>query len=75
MCIAPNFWGRSDTAAVAITNCRVAGASDEAMKLKRIVIVPKGAKLDEVNGQWITWPGNSGHQDKACDNCTFQHKQ
>ena len=40
----------------------------------RIVIVPKGAKLDEVNGQWMTWPDN-GHPDAACPSCTFQNKR
>jgi len=41
----------------------------------RIVIVPKGAHLDEVDGRWMTWPGDNGHQDRACTHCTFQLNQ
>ena len=73
MCIAPNFWGRHEAAAVAVTNCRLHGAGPEDMKKARLVIVPKGAVLEPVSGQWMEWPSGKGkHPEAACEHCTFQ---
>lgn len=63
------YWGRGATVAEAVLRCRQSGEFDR--KRGRIVIVPKGAKLDDVNGQWVSWP-ESKHADKACEHCTFQ---